>query len=86
MSVFCIPKHIAAKLKQAAANGEINIKQLYEMDSKSRNEFWQQYVPAELAQFINAGFEKAVLDEQQKSLENWVKSTFSIKDKAKKKM
>lgn len=83
--IFCIPKHIAAKLKQAAANGEINIKQLYEMDSKSRNEFWQQYVPAELAQFINAGFEKAVLDEQQKSLENWVKSTFSIKDKAKKK-
>lgn len=85
MAVFCIPKHTAAKLKEAAAKGEINIKSLYEMDSKTRNEFWNQYVNKETAQFINAGFEKAVLDEQQSSLENWVKNTFSIKDKAKKK-
>lgn len=85
MAVFCIPKHIASKLKEAATNGEINIKLLYEMNSKQRNEFWQKYVNQEIAQFINAGFEKAVLDEQQASLETWVKNTFSIKDKVRKK-
>lgn len=81
MPIFCIPKHIAAKLKEAAANGEINIKALYEMNSQQRNEFWQKYVNEETAQFINSGFEKSVLDEQQSTLENWVKNTFSIKDK-----
>jgi hypothetical protein len=84
MAIFCIPKHIASKLKEAASNGEINIQALYNMDSKTRNEFWQKYVNKETAQFINSGFEKAVLDEQQSSLETWVKNTFSIKNKAKK--
>ena len=85
MAVFCIPKHIASKLKEAATKGEINIKSLYEMNSKQRNKIWQKYVNQETAQFINAGFEKAVLDEQQASLETWVKNTFSIKDKVRKK-
>jgi UDP-glucose 6-dehydrogenase len=62
MPIFCIPKHIAAKLKEAAANGEINIKALYEMNSQQRNEFWKKYVNEETAQFINSGFEKSGLD------------------------
>lgn len=85
MPVFCIPRHISAKLKEAASKGEINIKTLYEMNSKQRNEFWKKYVNEETAQFINSGFEKSVLDEQQSSLQNWVKNTFDIKDKARQK-
>lgn len=85
MAVFCIPKHIAAKLKEAASNGEINLKSLYEMTSQQRNEFFQKYVNKETAQFINSGFEKSVLDEQQSSLNTWVKNTFSIKDKVRRK-
>lgn len=85
MAIFCLPPSTTQKLKEAASKGEIDIKSLYEMTPKERNAFWQRYVNEETAQFINAGFEKAVLDEQQLTLNTWVKNTFNIKDKAVKK-
>lgn len=85
MAVFCVPKTIALKLKEAASKGEIDIKALYEMKPAERSAFWQKYVNEETAQYINSGFEKAVLDEQQSTLNTWVKETFNIKDKVAKK-
>lgn len=85
MSNFCIPKNIALKLKESAKRGEIKIEELYRMNSEQRRAFFQEYTDEETAKGINAGFEKAILSQQQSALKTWVKNTFSIKEKAKRK-
>lgn len=81
MAAFCIPRHLVAKLKQAAKEGEINIEKMYGMDSKERRDLFEKYVDPETAQGINTGFEKAMSSDQQNALAGWVNNTFKEKTK-----
>lgn len=76
MADFCIPKQIAEKLKAAARAGEINIGKMYEMSSVERNALFSKYVDKEMAGQINAGFESAMISEQQTALKGWAEKVF----------
>lgn len=80
---FCILPEHAEKLKAAAKAGEITIEKLYTMSSQERRELFGKYVDQESAQGVNAGFEKAMASEQQKSLAKWVEKTFTATEKKK---
>ncbi|MHA1400158.1 MAG: hypothetical protein ACTSQE_07400 [Candidatus Heimdallarchaeaceae archaeon] len=82
---FCIPKKLAKQLKQAAKSGEIKINELYDMTSGQRNEFFSNYVDGDTANKINAGFERAMLSEQQTAMSNWAKQVFIGKEKGRRK-
>lgn len=82
---FCIPKPLAKKLKDSAIRGEINIQELYDMESAQRREFFKTYVDEETARQINVGFEKAINSEYQKALANWAKDVFVGRNQPKRK-
>lgn len=78
---FCIPKHIAANLKQAAARGEINIAKMYEMTSAERRELFEKYTDVPTAREINTGFENAMVSNQVSALKKWAEATFTATEK-----
>lgn len=77
MALFCIPQNLVQKLKDSALKGEINIKELYEMSSKQRREFFAKHTDAELGKFINTEFEKAMVAKQKDAITDWAKSVFN---------
>lgn len=83
MAAFCVPAHLAERLKQAAKVGEISIEKLYTMSSGERRDLFGKYVDSETAKGVNTGFEKAMASEQQAAIAKWVKNTFSSGEKAK---
>jgi hypothetical protein len=80
MAVFCIPKNIAEKLKEAAKRGEITVEKLYDMSTKERNALFEKYTDKDLANFINGEFEKAKVKDTTQALNSWVKKTFTGKE------
>lgn len=84
---FCLVKELADKLKALAVKGEINIAEMYEMSSDQRRSLFEKWVDADTAQKINAGFEEAMISDQQNALKKWAESVFggSEQGKAKKK-
>lgn len=78
---FCLPKEIADTLKAQAVAGKIDIAKMYEMNSSQRSALFETWVDKETAQQINAGFEEAMVSEQQTALKNWAKNTFSGSEK-----
>lgn len=82
MAFFCLSKEVADSLKARAVAGEINIQELYDMTSEQRRSFFEKFVDTETAKGINAGFENAIVSEQQTALRNWAKAVFSGSDKA----
>jgi transcriptional/translational regulatory protein YebC/TACO1 len=81
MKAFCIPKHLASELKQAAQAGDINIKDLYDMTSEQRREVFQKYTDLETAKQINSGFEESIVSSQKDALKKWAEKTFVGKEK-----
>ena len=81
MAKFCLTKELADNLKAAATKGDINIAQMYEMSSSERSSLFEKYVDKTTAKNINAGFEEAMISDQQSSLTKWVKDTFSGSEK-----
>jgi hypothetical protein len=81
MKAFCIPKNLAANLKEAAKRGDIKIEDLYNMDSKGRKAVFEKYTDAETAQNINSGFEESIVSAQKDSLKKWAENTFVGKEK-----
>lgn len=79
MALFCIPKNQIEKLKNSALRGEVDIKQLYLMNSAQRRAFFTKYTNEELGQFINTEFEKATVSKQKNALTDWAKSVFTPK-------
>lgn len=80
MADFCIPKELAEKLKQAAREGKIDIEKMYTMTSTQRRDLFKAYVDPQTAKQINAGFERAMISEQQTALKNWAERTFTGKE------
>lgn len=77
---FCIPKYIAEKLKEAVKNGEWDMKTLWDMSSKDRHNLFTKYVDDATALRMNAGFEKAMISQQQNALVKWAETVFVGKD------
>lgn len=78
---FCIPKPTVEKMKEAVRSGEISIQNLYDSTSESRRKLFEQYASRELAQEINAGFEKAMISKQKGALTGWAQAIFTAKEK-----
>jgi hypothetical protein len=81
MTAFCIQPELALQLKEAARKGEITMQKLFDMSSEDRNKLFSNYSDKETATQINAGFEKAMVSNQKKVMEGWVKRTFSAQEK-----
>lgn len=77
MALFCLPKKDVEKLKKSALKGEINIKELYNMSSKERRDFFTEHTDERLGKFINTEFEKAMISKQQTAVTDWAKSVFT---------
>lgn len=70
----CIPRATAEKMKQAIRNGDINIKEMFDMPtSEERRAVFRQFTSDELAKDINAAFEKAMVSKQKNALQNFAK-------------
>lgn len=81
---FCLTKEVADRLKKLAINGEIDIQALYDMKSSGeRRAFFEKWVDTETAKGVNAGFEKAMVSNQQTALRDWAKRTFGGGEKIK---
>lgn len=77
---FCIPKNIAEQLKEAVKNGEWNMQTLWDMTSKQRHELFMKYVDDATALRMNAGFEQAMVSQQQNALVKWAEKVFVGQD------
>jgi intein-encoded DNA endonuclease-like protein len=77
---FCIPKNIAEQLKESVRNGEWNMQTLWDMTSKQRHELFMKYVDDATALRMNAGFEQAMISEQQNALVKWAEKVFVGQD------
>jgi hypothetical protein len=74
MADFCIPKPIVEKMKEAIRNGEISLENLNNLPSADRNVLFAKYTTPELANALNASFEKAIVSKQKNALIEWAKS------------
>lgn len=83
MRVFCIPPSIAENMKKAVRNGDIKVKDLYEMSTLERRGVFEKFATKELAQNINTAFEKAIVSKQQDALKKWAESVFTPQQKTK---
>src|SRR3990167_6017781 len=81
--IFCIPKAQAQKLKDSALKGEVNIKELYDMSSKERNEFFVKHTDKDIGKLLNIEFEKAMVSKQKTAITDWAKSVFTPQEKTK---
>ena len=77
---FCIPKNIAEQLKESVRNGDWNMQTLWDMTSKQRHELFMKYVDDATALRMNAGFEQAMISEQQNALVKWAEKVFVGQD------
>lgn len=77
---FCITKNIAEQFKASVRNGEWNMQTLWDMTSKQRHELFMKYVDDATALRMNAGFEQAIISEQQNALVKWAEKVFVGQD------
>ena len=81
MANICIPKETAERMKQAVRNGDISVKDLYEMTSEQRQGVFKQFASKDLAEKINSGFEAAMVSKQKLALKSWAERIFTPKEK-----
>ncbi len=80
MAKFCIDKPVAEKLKEAVKNKEIDIAKLYTSTSSERRAVFAKYTSNDLAQHINAAFERAMLSNQKNAIQKWAEAVFKSKE------
>jgi hypothetical protein len=80
-NVKCIPLATAEEMKKALRNGDIVIKDLYNMDSVQRREAFEKFASKDLSKEINTMFEKAMVSKQKTALKDWADKVFSPKEK-----
>lgn len=79
---FCIPKSTAQQMKEAVKNGEVSIKDLYDMpNSEARRTVFEKFASKELAKEINTAFEKAMVSNQKTALKDWAEKVFTPSEK-----
>ena len=81
---FCLPVVIADEMKKAARLGKFKIADLYDMESKARQDEFATVVDRETAKAINTAFEEAIskktIPAQQRALKAWAEHTFKGKE------
>ena len=81
MAIFCIPRQYIDALQKSALKDNVNLKELYEMDSKTRRQFFSKFTDKQVGQFINTKFEQAMVSKQQEAMLDWAKSVFTPSEK-----
>lgn len=82
-SNFCVHPAAVEQMKKALKEGDIDIKELYAMNSDERRAIFGKYVSEENAKFINGKFESAMVSSQKDALKTWAENTFNPKEKTK---
>lgn len=77
---LCLPKSDRDKILKALKEGELTIPKLYNMTDSELNVVFSRYLGKELASFVSANFEKAMLSNQKKAMADWITKTTSHKD------
>jgi len=80
MPNICLPKLERENIGRALKSGELSLTKLYEMTSTQRNTTFSSYVGENLASFVNAKFEQAMLSNQKKAIRNWVERITTSRD------
>lgn len=83
MAIFCLSQEAISKLKKSAIKGEVDVKQLYEMNSAQRRAFFTKYTDADLGKFLNTKFEQAMASKKRTALTDFVKSVYAPKQQVK---
>lgn len=76
MALFCIPRKYINVLQSSALKSDLDIAELYKMDSRKRREFFTKYTDKEVGKFLNTKFEQAMVSKQESAITDWVKSAF----------
>lgn len=84
---FCLPKFAADAFLGKLRTGEINPKQLAEMTSADRRNYFSSIIGEENAKQVNALFEsKLLLKNQQLGMINWAKKVAGLKEEVRRDM
>lgn len=83
MAIFCVPKFAAEKIKNIMSSGKFDIKKLYNMSSKERNEFFTKHTDSDIGKLLNTKFEEAMISKQKTAMQDFVNSIISPKEKTK---
>lgn len=79
----CVHPTAVEQMKKALKEGDIDIADLYRMNSDERRALFGKYVSDENAKFINGKFETAMVSSQKSALKDWAENTFNPKEKTK---
>lgn len=80
---FCIIPELANTLKIAAKTGEITMQKLFEMSEEDGAALFGKYTDPTTAKQIYDGFKKGKESVDEQVMSDWLKQTFSTKEKAK---
>lgn len=82
MSVNCVIKPVADKMKDDIKSGVLDLKSLFKTpESAKRRAVFEKYASPELAKFINGKLEEALVKGQKDDLQKWVNETFNPQQK-----
>jgi len=76
MSIRCLTTETISALQAGIKKGDFNIAKMFDMDSKQRRALFEKYVDSNNAQFINTGFEKAMVSNRADAMTKWAEKTF----------
>lgn len=83
MAIFCIPQQFIDTLKSSALASDVDLENLYKMDSSERRSFFVKHTDKQTGQFINTKFEQAMVSKQQDAITDWAKSVFTPTERKK---
>lgn len=84
---ICILKSEADKLRQKLMSGELDVNEMYAMDSETRLSNLKSFLAEGAAKQVNADFEsKLILKNQQRGLQNWLNKQVDLPEAAKRDM
>lgn len=72
MSTICIPKETIDKLRKAIKSKEINIDNLYNLDSAKRNALFSKYVGKDNGKLFNVKYEQARIIAEKRAASDYV--------------
>jgi hypothetical protein len=77
---YCIMKPVADKLKQAFRDKDLKVSDLYNSSSEERHAMFSNYMPSDIAHFVNTNFEKAMVSRNKESLLKWFDKSVNPKE------
>lgn len=83
MANDCVHPAAVEQMKKALKEGDLDIRELYDMTSDERRAAFGKYVSEDNSKFINGKFESAMISNQKNALREWAENTFNPQEKTK---